>query len=304
MKKARPKVIAVVGQTATGKSALAVLLAKNIPGGGEVVSADSRQVYRGLDLGSGKITKKEMRGVPHHSLDIFSPARTASVSQYAKQAGKAVEKIVRAGKVPVVCGGSGFYLDTLLRGMSLPEVPPQKDLRKKLEKLSLKELGAILNKLDKKRYETIDRQNPVRLIRAIEIATALGKVPERERNAPPYEVLWIGLSQPEEKLRKAIRRRIDARMKKGMRKEAEGLLMLYGPKRVRAWGLEYRLLADLIEGKIGRKEFDSLLETEIYRFAKRQMTWFKKHKDIHWLPASDKSLQKQALKLAENFLAK
>ena len=171
----RKKVIVVVGPTASGKSSYAVKLARSI--GGEGVSADSRQVYKGLDVGTGKITRKEMRGVPHHLLDVVSPKKVFTAHDFVERGQAAIESILNRGKTPIICGGTGFYIDALLGRMPLPNVPPNPALRARLEKKSASQLFAMLQKIDSRRAKNIDRHNPVRLVRAIEIAKALGKVP-------------------------------------------------------------------------------------------------------------------------------
>ena len=173
----RPKIIVVLGQTASGKSEFAVKLAKkfNPPVGGEIISADSRQVYKGLDIGSGKIIKKEMKGVPHHLLDITSPKRTFTVYQYQKLAKKALKDIIKRGKIPIICGGTGLYIDSIIYGIKFPEVPPNPKLRKKLEKRTTEELFKQLQKLDPRRAQNIDKYNRRRLIRALEIIITTSK---------------------------------------------------------------------------------------------------------------------------------
>ncbi|MEK7612980.1 MAG: tRNA (adenosine(37)-N6)-dimethylallyltransferase MiaA, partial [Patescibacteria group bacterium] len=167
------KVLVIVGPTASGKSGLAVRLAKKFKG--EIISVDSRQVYKGLDIGTGKITKKEMKGVPHYLLDVANPKKQFSVSQYKKFADKIVRYIVLENRLPIIVGGTGFYIDTLAGKFSLPDVPPNKLLRRKLEKFDTEELFKMLKKKDPARAKTIDRHNKVRLIRALEIVNALGR---------------------------------------------------------------------------------------------------------------------------------
>lgn len=285
-KKEKPRVIALVGPTASGKSDLAVFLAQKIAG--EVISADSRQVYKDLDIGTGKITKKEMEGVPHHLLDVVSPKKTYTVAQFKKDAEKAIEDIVASGKTPIVCGGTGFYIDALLLGQSFPEVKPDKKLRENLEKKSAVQLFARLKKLDPNRAKTIDPQNKVRLIRAIEITNSLGKVP-KQKSLVPYDVVWIGIDIPKEKLTERIHARLITRLKKGMVAEAkklheEGLSY----KRMRELGLEYRYLADFLQNKISKEEMIEGLDKAIRDYAKRQMTWFKRNKKIHWIDPNNK----------------
>ncbi len=271
-----PKIIVVCGLTATGKSDYAVKLAKKI--GGEIISADSRQVYKGLNIGSGKITKKEMLGVPHYLLDVVSPKKVFAVSDFQKLAHKAIDKILSKGKTPIICGGTGFYIDSIVSGNVLPDVSPNKTLRKKLKKLSLQELRKQLKKLDSKRYKEIDTQNPVRLIRAIEIAEALGKVPEA-KSQPKYNSKIIYLDFPNEVLKKRIHTRLLKRIKQGMISEVKNLHKNgVSWKRLYELGLEYRYISLFLQNQIPKDEMISKLESEIWHYAKKQRTWFKRYK--------------------------
>ena len=286
-----PFVIAVVGPTAIGKSNFAIELAKRF--NGEIISADSRQVYRGLDIGSGKVTKKEMKGVPHHLLDVADPRDVFSVADFTKLATAKIEDIIVRGKVPIVCGGTGLYVDTLLSGSVLPEVAPNPVLRKKLESQSAEELFKILSKLGTDRAATIDAKTPVRLVRAIEIATALGKVPKVTSN-PRFPTLYIGLDTNDAQLQSNIHKRLNARIKMGMLQEVEKLHLPrsrggYGLswKRLEQLGLEYKYFAQLLQSK---KQDEATivailknLELAIWQYAKRQRTWWKRNKDIIWI---------------------
>jgi len=280
------KVIAVVGPTASGKTALAVEIARLV--GGEVISADSRQIYTGLDIGTGKVTKSEMRRVPHHLLDVASPKRTVSVVQYERLATRAIRDILKRGKVPIICGGTGLYIDAVLTSASFPAVPPNPTLRKTLEKISTEELFEKLRILDPARAESIDAKNPRRLIRAIEIAAVLGSVPPRTSAEPRYNILTIGLTLPREKIAERIHIRLLARMRRGMIAEAkrlhnEGLTY----KRMESLGLEYRSLAQFLQNKISKEEMLITLETAIRQYAKRQMVWFKRGENTKWFAPSD-----------------
>lgn len=297
--KIKPLVIAVVGPTSSGKSDIAVLLAKTF--GGEVVSADSRQVYRGLNIGTGKITKKEMRGIPHHLLDVASPTRRFSVSSYQKKAWRAVKSIWHRGNLPIVCGGTGFYVDTLLKGLSLPKVKPDIELRRVLEKKSADELFKMLRMLAPDRAKTIDCHNPRRLVRAIEIARSFGRVPtiQFKPKIAPEHILTIGISLPDKKLKKNIHERLLKRMKMGMISEARHLHENgLSWKRFEELGLEYRFLARYLEKKISKQEMLSQLETAINQYAKRQKQWFKRDKSIVWVRNA-----KEAARIAKKFLA-
>ena len=286
-----PKIIVILGQTATGKSDLSVKIAKKF--NGEIISADSRQVYKGLDIGSGKITKREMQGVPHHLLDVANPKRQFSIAQYKKLADKKIEEIHKPvqsralHRLPIVVGGTGFYIQAIVDGLVLPEVKPNNKLRKELEKKSSKELFEILKKLDSSRAKNIEKDNPRRLIRAIEIAKELGKVPKLKTDSR-YEVLQIGLKLPEDKLKENIHKRLISRMKKGMVKEVERLHSDgLSWKRLESLGLEYRFLAQHLQDKISKQEMLEKIETESWQFAKRQMRWFKRDPRIKWFSPSE-----------------
>ena len=213
MKDEKPKVIAIVGPTATGKSDLAVVLAKQY--GGEIISADSRQVYRGLDIGSGKVTKKEMQGIPHHLLDVADPKRVYSVARFQRDGRKAIAGILKRGKIPIVVGGTGFYVDALLLDMQFPNVKPDLTLRKKFETLTTEELFCKLETLDPRRAEEIDEHNRVRLIRALEIATLYGPVAPLTTSSP-YDIYWIGIRAETDALKERIALRLKKRMRSGM----------------------------------------------------------------------------------------
>jgi tRNA dimethylallyltransferase len=279
-----PKVVVILGPTASGKTALAVALARAISG--EVVSADSRQVYRGLDIGSGKVTKKEMRGVPHHLLDVVSPKKTYTASDYVTAGREAVSEILSRGKVPIIAGGTGFYIDALVGTIALSDVPPNTKLRAALKNRPLRYLQSKLKQLDPTRYTTIDTKNPVRLIRAIEIAKARGKTAPR-RPVPIYEVMYIGIDIPNDVLKAHIKKRLLARIRSGMLSEAKRIKKAgVSWKRMEELGLEYRYMARHLRDMISKAEMISELEKQIHAYAKRQKTWFKKNRNIHWVSKS------------------
>ena len=278
----KKKLIVILGPTASGKSELAVKIAKTF--NGEVISADSRQVYKGMDIGTGKITKKEMEGIPHHLLDVASPKRKFTVAQYQKLALKAINKIFRKGKIPILCGGTGFYIQAVVDGIVIPEVPPDWKLRKKLEKKSVKELYQILKKLDPKRAKTIEKENSRRLIRAIEIARKIGQVPALKKKPLPYPVLMLGIIKEKKGLSSLIKKRLLKRLKRGMIAEVKRLKNSgLSWKRLEEFGLEYRWVARYLQKKISYQEMLEKLQKDIEHFAKRQMTWFKRDKRIHWI---------------------
>ncbi len=277
----KPHILVILGPTATGKSDIAVQLAKKF--NGEIVSADSRQVYRGMNLGSGKITKHEMHGIPHHLLDVVSPNTRFSVAQYKKLGEQAIEKIIAKVKLPIIVGGTGFYIDSLVKNISLPDVKPDMKLRKHLETKSASELFAMLRKHAPKRAITIDEHNKVRLIRAIEIAKTLGHVPEIKALPEKYEVAYIGLDMPDAALKERIATRLKKRLQLGMIEEVRKLHAGgVSWKRLESFGLEYRQIALLLQKKISHSEMLESLKKEIWHYVKRQRTWFKKNRKIQW----------------------
>jgi tRNA dimethylallyltransferase len=283
----KPKIVVVLGPTASGKSDLAVTLAQKF--NGEVISADSRQVYKGLNLGTGKINRKEMQGIPHHLLSIMPPQSQFSVEQFKKTAQEAISKIIKKNKVPIICGGTGFYIQALVDNITFPEVKPNVLLREELAKKLPEELFGMLLKLDHDRASTIDPTNKQRVIRAIEIAEALGKIPP-VKSEPLYDPLLIGLETDDELLRQKINTRLTERIKKGMIREAEklhqeGLTW----KRMDELGLEYRYLARFLQHKLLKEEMLERLQFEIWHYAKRQKTWFKRDERIRWFPISEKA---------------
>ncbi len=283
----RPKLLVILGPTATGKSDLAVRLAKKF--GGEVVSADSRQVYKGLNLGTGKITTREMRGIRHHLLDVTSPSKIFSAAEYKQQAEHALSDILKRDKLPIIAGGTGFYIDTVVNDASLPAVPANPILRKRLSKKAVGELFALLKKKDPRRAGEIDPKNPHRLVRALEIVETLGRVPRKNKKVVgEYDALYIGLNFPADKLKKKIGTRVVTRMKKGMVAEARRLhAQGLSYRRMRGLGLEYRYLADLLEKKMTNNEFIEQLSSAIWKYTRRQMTWFKHNKKIQWFSPTD-----------------
>jgi tRNA dimethylallyltransferase len=279
-----PKVIVILGQTATGKSSLAVEIAKKFSS--EIISADSRQVYKGLDIGTGKITRKEMSGIPHYLLDVVNPKKQFTVAQYKKLAEKKITEIVAKNKVPILCGGTGFYIDAVTKGMVLPQVPPNKKLRKILEKLTAQQLFKILGKLDSARAENIDAKNKMRLIRAIEIAKALGKVPKIREIEPMYNFIKIGLYLPPEKLKEKIEHRVSKMFSKN---NNGGLLNEI--KRLRKAGVSLKRLKEL--GFEYNNPTPKKVTMETLKYAKRQMTWFKRDREIKWFSSTQyKNIEK------------
>jgi tRNA dimethylallyltransferase len=277
----KPRLLVICGPTATGKSDLAVMLAKKFSG--EIISADSRQVYKGLNIGTGKITTKEMAGIPHYLLDVASPRTKFSVVNYVDKSEKAIDEIFRKNKTPILVGGTGFYIEALIDGVVLPDVPPDQKLRANLLRKTSVELVRMLTRLDPKRAAAIDPHNIRRLIRAIEIAKALGKVPKVKKHKPHFKPLIIGLNLESAELRSKIHTRLLKRLDQGMIEEVRKLHKAgLSWKRMNELGLEYRYVALFLQKKISKEEMVTKLETEIWHYAKRQITWFKRDKRIKW----------------------
>lgn len=293
-----PKILAIEGPTASGKSELGVLIAQKY--NGEIISADSRQVYKGLDIATGKITKNEMLGVPHHLLDIADLKEQYTVSHFKRDAEKVIEDILSREKLPILCGGTAQYLDAVTENFITPETKPDKKLRRELDAKSTDELFSVLQKLDPIRAQNIDRHNPRRLVRAIEIVRAEGSVPKISETPKKYNVLKIGIMTDKETLRTCIQARVEKRLKQGMIEEAKklhekGLTF----ERMDTLGLEYRYLAKYLEEKITKETMKEKIFFKDWQYAKRQMTWLKRDPKIHWFSLSD---QEAIFSLIEKFL--
>lgn len=287
------KLITILGPTAVGKTALSVLLAKRFDG--VIISADSRQVYRGMDLGTGKVTKREMGGVPHFLLDVASPKTQYTVAKYQRDVLAVLKKIPASTPIFLV-GGSPFYIEAILNPNGISTVQPNPRLRKQLANWSTARLFAELKKRDPKRATTIDPSNPRRLIRAIEIAR--GTPHAQPVTLPSFHVLQIGKTLPTKKLFPQIDLRVDRRMKQGMVREVEQLHQGgVSWKKLESFGLEYRFLSLYLQGKIIKAEAVTQLKTAIHYFARRQMTWWKRDQGIHWI-----STDRQAIALVKRHL--
>jgi len=278
------KILVILGPTSSGKSDIAVKLAKKFDG--EIISADSRQVFRGMDIGTGKIEPRETKNIPHHMIDIVSPRTDYNVAKFKRHAGKIINDILRRGKLPIVCGGTGFWIKAIVDDVNFPEVKPNWTLRKKLEKYSTEKLFAMLKKLDPQRAKTIDAKNKVRLIRAIEICKTIKKVPSVicDFGSKKHEFLQIGIRMPKEKLYTNIEKRVLARFRKGMTQEVkrlhtEGLSW----RKIQSFGLAYFWIPLFLQGRISKEELTEKVTQAEKNYAKRQTTWFKRDKRIKWL---------------------
>ncbi|MDD3498574.1 MAG: tRNA (adenosine(37)-N6)-dimethylallyltransferase MiaA [Candidatus Moranbacteria bacterium] len=324
------KIIVIAGPTASGKSDIAIKLAKKFRG--EIISADSRQIYRGMDIGSGKIardfpspnSKSKIQnskfnsqifmseGIPHYMIDIVSPNTDYSAAKFKKRSIKQIGDILSRGKLPIICGGTGFWIKSIVDNITYPEVKPDKKLRKRLEKETLDELFKKLKKLDPERAKVIDSKNKVRLIRAIEICKAIGKVPKqvtrgKGQGTKKFQFLQIAIDWPKEELKKRIRIRLDQRLREGMVAEVKRLHAKdkVSWKRLYDFGLEYRWVSLYLRGKISKDEMREKLYYDIVHYAKRQRTWFKKDPLMKWFILKPKdSIYKKIEAEVKNFIEK
>ncbi len=293
------KLVIIAGTNASGKSGLGIELALKY--NAEIVSADSRQVFCGLDLGSGKVTAGEMKGVPHHLLDVAGPNEFFSLSHYQKLAYTAIDGILARGKVPFLVGGTGLYVNAVADGYNLNEAEPDPDVRQRVEAMSSGELVGLLKEKNPLALLRLDLKNKRRLERAAEKALA-GKT-EEQPSVPRYETLVIGVTWPRDVLYERIRERLDRRLSEGMIDEVRNLRangatdeFLY------KLGLEYRYILMYLRGEFA--DYDAFYEKlfmEIRHLAKEQMTWFRKRKDMNWIDMSREPVE-EASRLIDGFL--
>ena len=277
------RVIAVVGATASGKSAYAVELAKQIDG--EIISADSRLVYRGMDIGTAKPTLEEQQGIPHYMIDVVEPEENYSVGLYAKEAKKCIENILSRGKTPIIAGGTGLYFRILLENYDLPDIEPDYELRKELSALSYEELFAILLKLDKIAANSVEKNDKKKLIRYIEICKLTGKPLNLSRGIKKdkeFEIEWIGLNFPREILYDRINKRVDLMIEQGLIDETQDLLKKHGRIPNITDTIGYREIISYLDGELSLEEAKDKLKQNTRNYAKRQLTWFRKNEQIKW----------------------
>lgn len=275
-------VIAIVGATASGKTAYAIELAKKIDG--EIVSADSRYVYKGFDIGTAKPTKEEQEGIPHHLIDIVEPEFEYSAGLYKKDASKIIQEIHSRGKTPIVTGGTGLYIDILLKNYDLPQIEANHSLRDELKQLDTEELFAKLKKMDTEASEIIDQNDRKKIIRAIEIIQATGKPLKETRGIEesPYTIEWIGKNHDRKTLYARIDKRVDIMLEMGLIDETKNLLKKHGPIPNLVNTIGYREITSYLNGNCSLEEATELLKKNTRNYAKRQLTWFRRNEEIKW----------------------
>jgi len=272
----KPKLLVVLGPTASGKTDLALFLEKEF--NGELVSADSRMIYKGMDIGTNK--PKEF----HHMIDIVSPDQEFSVALYKKMALEKIEEIIEKGKLPILVGGTGLYIRSIVENLDFPSIKADNKLRKELEKKTAEELFKMYKKLDKKGAQIIDKNNKRRLVRAIEVSLLTNEPFFKERKGEPlFDILEIGIKVNKKELKERIDRRVDLMFRQGLEKEVRKLSKKYGFKISPMQTIGYQEWQDYFNGAMSKDEVKEKIKANTFKFAKRQMTWFKKDKNIRWI---------------------
>lgn len=290
----KPKVIVICGPTASGKTALSIQLAQKI--NGEIISSDSMQIYKNMNIGTAKPDKQEMQGIKHYLLDFVEPNQRYSVADYKKDAENAIEDILQKGKVPIIVGGTGLYVDSLIYGIEYPNIEFDENYRKKLEKRAEKEglekLYEEARKIDPQAMEKISRNDQKRILRVLEIYNATGKTKteqeiESRKNEVKYDYRVFAINMDREKLYDRINKRVDIMIQKGLIEEVENLLKKYNEFPTAMQGLGYKEVVEYIQGKVLKEDMIENIKRESRRYAKRQITWFKKNKQTIWIGTND-----------------
>lgn len=293
--------VVIVGPTASGKTALSLELAEEFHG--EIVSADSRQIYRGLDIGTAKVMPEEQGRVPHHLIDVAKPTETLTLAQYQKKAFRAIEHIQDRGLLPFLVGGTGLYVQAVVDNLKIPKVAPQPKLRAELDKLSTDQLADRLKAVDPLGHSEIDKQNPRRLVRAIEVSETQGTPFSELKDSgdPRFDALMLGVQVEPGQLKRQIRERLDEWLQRGLLDEIRSLHdeEKVPWERLEAFGLHYCAFAEHLEGKRSFDEAKQEALQKLLQYAKRQITWFKRDRRIHWIEDED-----QAEELVSEWLVK
>jgi len=287
----KPKVIVIVGPTASGKTALSIELAKKI--NGEIVSCDSIQIYKDMDIGSAKPTQEEMQGIKHYMIDIVTPEERFSVAEYKKQAEKAIEEILEKGKTPIVIGGTGLYANSLIYGIEYNEIELDEQYRKELEEIASTEQGLSdlyrqAVKIDNQAMQIISPNDKKRIIRVLEIYHSTGKTKteleiESRKNGVKYDYKVFAIDMDREILYERINKRVDIMLENGLIEEVKNVLQKYKKFPTAMQGLGYKEVVEYLNQEISEEEMTQKIKQETRRYAKRQLTWFRKNKETIWL---------------------
>lgn len=286
----KPKVIVIGGPTASGKTALSIELAKRI--NGEIVSADSMQIYKDMNIGTAKPTKEEMGDIKHYMLDFISPENRYSVSQYKEDAIKCIEKIIKKGKIPIVVGGTGLYIDSLIYGIEYQEISIDTEYRDKLNKQAdsgnLQELYEEACKIDAEAMKIISPNDRKRIIRVLEIYKQTGKTKtqqniESRKREVPYDYIMFAINMDREKLYERINKRVDIMLENGLIDEVRAVINKYDNIKTAMQGLGYKEVVQYFNSELTKEEMIDRIKMESRRYAKRQLTWFRKNKETIWI---------------------
>lgn len=291
----KPKVVVIVGPTASGKTALSIELAKKI--NGEIISSDSMQIYKDMDIGTAKVTKEEAEGIKHYLVDCVSPDERYTVSDFKKDAENAIEEILAKGKTPIVVGGTGLYVNSLIYGIEYQEMNFDEDYRNELMKKAetesgLKELWETANKIDPEAMLKISPNDKKRIIRVLEIFKATGKTKTEQeilsrQNGVKYDYKVFGITMERGKLYSRINLRVDLMIEKGLEEEVRNLVNKYTKFPTAMQGLGYKEVVEYFDGILTREEMIDKIKQESRRYAKRQLTWFRKNKETIWLDSEN-----------------
>ena len=276
------KITAIVGPTASGKTSFAIDYARK--NNGEIISADSRLVYKGFDIGTAKPTADEMQGIKHYLIDIVEPFENYSVAQYVNDAQNAIDEIVSKGKLPIIAGGTGLYLKALLEGYDFPQMEINYEFRESLKKFDSEYLHDELTKLDAETAKNIDKNDKKKIIRSLEVIAALKRPLSevRGKKEHPYVVEWIGLNFPRQELYERINKRVDSMIELGLVEETRKLLEKYGRVQNLIHTIGYQEILDFLDGKMPLNDAVEKLKQNTRNYAKRQLTWFRKNENIKW----------------------
>ena len=291
----KEKVIVICGPTASGKTSLSIELAKQI--NGEIISADSMQIYKDMNIGTAKPTKKEMQGIKHYLLDFVSPDERYSVAQYKEDAKNAIREILKKGKRPIVVGGTGLYIDSLIYEIEYPQIEFDENYRKKLEKIArdnegLQKLYNMALEIDPDAMKKISGNDKKRIMRVLEIYNATGKTKteqeiESRKNEPEFEYKVYAINWDRKLLYERIDKRVDIMIEQGLVEEVKNIVKKYNKFPTAMQGLGYKEVVEYLNGNCTKEEMVEKIKKETRHFAKRQLTWFKKDKNTIWLNGED-----------------